>query len=98
MHRAHDLTLDIVARACKITPRYVHHLFAERGETAGNYLMRRRLELCAQALSSPTQRHLSVTAIAFDHGFNSQTHFSRVFRAKFGATPRDYRRATLAMD
>jgi AraC-like DNA-binding protein len=94
----HDLTLDIVARACKITPRYVHHLFADRGETAGSFIMRRRLELCAQALVSPTQRHLSVTAIAFDHGFNSQTHFGRVFRAKFGATPRDYRRATLTMD
>ena len=27
-----------------------------------------------------------------DHGFNSPTHFGRVFRAKFGATPREYRR------
>jgi transcriptional regulator GlxA family with amidase domain len=33
-----------------------------------------------------------VTAIAFDYGFNSATHFGRVFRAKFGATPREYRR------
>ncbi len=94
----HDLTLERVAGACKITPRYIHHLFANRDETPGNFIMRRRLELCAQALASPAQRHLTVTAIAFDHGFNSQTHFGRAFRAKFGTTPRDYRRAALTLD
>ncbi len=96
--RDHDLTLEGVARACKITPRYIHHLFAERDETPGSFIMRRRLELCAQALASPAWQHLSVTAIAFDHGFNSQTHFGRIFRAKFGTTPRDYRRAALALE
>src|SRR5216683_2210640 len=34
----------------------------------------------------------TVTAIAFDYGFNSPTHFGRVFRAKFNVTPREYRR------
>jgi AraC-like DNA-binding protein len=33
-----------------------------------------------------------VTSIAFDFGFNSPTHFGRVFRARYGVTPRDYRR------
>jgi AraC-like DNA-binding protein len=33
-----------------------------------------------------------VTAIAFDYGFNSPTHFGRVFRAKYNVTPREYRR------
>jgi len=30
--------------------------------------------------------------LAFDYGFNSPTHFGRVFRARFGMTPREYRR------
>jgi AraC-like DNA-binding protein len=38
------------------------------------------------------QRGRTVTAIAFDHGFNSPTHFGRVFRARYGMTPREYRR------
>ncbi len=37
------------------------------------------------------QRGRTVAAIAFDHGFNSPTHFGRVFRRKFGLTPREYR-------
>jgi AraC-like DNA-binding protein len=88
----HDLTVQGVARACRITPRYVHHLFASRAETPADFIMRRRLERCAAALASPAHQHRSVTDIAFAHGFNSQTHFARVFRRKYGATPRDYRR------
>jgi len=89
----HDLTLQGVARACKITPRYIHHLFAPREETPADFIMRRRLELCASTLTSPSHQQRSVTEIAFDHGFNSQTHFARVFRRKYGVTPRDFRRA-----
>ncbi len=88
-----DLTPTRVAVACKITPRYLHHLFAGEDETVARYILRRRLDACAAALISSSQRGRSVTAIAFDHGFNSPTHFGRVFRAKFGATPREYRQA-----
>jgi AraC-like DNA-binding protein len=38
-----------------------------------------------------------VTAIAFDYGFNSPTHFGRVFRAKYNVTPREYRRIKTGM-
>jgi len=33
----------------------------------------------------------SVTHIAFEHGFNSLPHFSRVFRSHFGITPSELR-------
>jgi AraC family transcriptional regulator, positive regulator of tynA and feaB len=56
------------------------------------YILRRRLEACSRALQSASQRSRTVTAIAFDYGFNSPTHFGRVFRAKFNVTPREYRR------
>lgn len=87
-----DLTPMRVARACKITPRYLHHLFSNGKETVARYILRRRLEECSRALTVPSQRGRTLTAIAFDHGFNSPTHFGRVFRARFGCTPREYRR------
>jgi AraC-like DNA-binding protein len=91
-----DLTPTRVAEACKMTPRYLHHLFSDQEETVARYILRRRLEACSNALMSGGQRGRTVTAIAFDYGFNSATHFGRVFRAKYGATPRDYRRAKAA--
>jgi AraC family transcriptional activator of tynA and feaB len=91
-----DLTPTRIAAACKITARYLHHLFSDRDETVARYILRRRLEACAQALRSVGQRGRSVTAIAFDYGFNSPTHFGRVFRAKFNMTPREYRLEAVA--
>lgn len=86
-----ELTPTRIAEACKMTPRYLHHLFSENEETVSRYILRRRLEVCARALVSDAQRGRTVTAIAFDYGFNSPTHFGRVFRAKYGTTPREYR-------
>jgi AraC-like DNA-binding protein len=86
-----DLTPTRVAEGCKMTTRYLHHLFSDQDETVARYILRRRLEACSRALQSGSQRGRTVTAIAFDHGFNSPTHFGRVFRAKFNMTPREYR-------
>jgi AraC-like DNA-binding protein len=87
-----DLTPMRVAEACKMTPRYLHHLFSEESETVARYILRRRLEECSGVLKLVTHRARTVTSIAFDFGFNSPTHFGRVFRARYGVTPREYRR------
>jgi AraC family transcriptional regulator, positive regulator of tynA and feaB len=86
-----------VARACKITARYLHHLFSTESETVTQYIQRRRLEECARALIAAPVRGRLVTEIAFDYGFNSLTHFGRVFRNQFGQTPSEYRRAAIAV-
>ncbi|MDE2261807.1 MAG: helix-turn-helix domain-containing protein [Gammaproteobacteria bacterium] len=86
-----DLSPAQIARACRITTRYLHYLFSDGEETVARYILARRLEGSSQALLADSQRGRTVTAIAFDHGFNSATHFGRVFRAHFGMTPREYR-------
>lgn len=86
-----DLSPAQIAAACRITTRYLHYLFSDGEETVARYILARRLDASAQALLADSQRGRTVTAIAFDHGFNSATHFGRVFRAHFGTTPREYR-------
>lgn len=86
-----DLSPAQIAGACRITTRYLHYLFSDGEETVARYILARRLEASSQALLADSQRGRTVTAIAFDHGFNSATHFGRVFRAQFGVTPREYR-------
>jgi AraC family transcriptional activator of tynA and feaB len=88
-----ELTPTRIAQACRMTPRYLHHLFSDQEETVARYILRRRLDACSRALVSCAQRGRTVTAIAFDHGFNSPTHFGRVFRARFNMTPLEFRRA-----
>lgn len=88
-----ELTPGRVAQACRITARYLHHLFANESETVTQFIQRRRLEECARALIAAPVRGRLVTEIAFDYGFNSLTHFGRVFRNQYGLTPSEYRRA-----
>lgn len=90
------LNPTVVARACKITARYLHHLFTSESETVTQYIRRRRLEECARALIAAPVRGGRVTEIAFDYGFGSLTQFGRVFRKQYGMTPSEYRRAVNA--
>jgi AraC-like DNA-binding protein len=94
----HDpaLTPGSVAKAVHLSPRRLHQLFEADGETLGAYILRRRLEECARAMSDVSQRSRTVTEIAFLHGFNNASHFGRVFRERYHATPSDYRRRATA--
>lgn len=59
------------------------------------HIQRRRLMACFDALSSPAHAHRQVFDIALEYGFHSPSHFSHLFRAHFGMTPRDARDAGL---
>jgi len=88
-----ELSPATVAAALNISPRYLRKLMAEQGETASSFILRRRLEECAKLLETDAYRARSITDIAFAWGFNSTAHFARVFRSKYGLSPRDYRAA-----
>ena len=80
-----------IAEACNIKLRYLRKLYANSEETLSEYILRRRLEECAVALKAPAHGGRSITEVSFAHGFNSVSHFGRVFRERYGMTPREYR-------
>jgi AraC-like DNA-binding protein len=82
-----------IAAALKLSPRYLRMIFASSNETVSAYILRRRLEECARQMADPRWRGHSISEIAFAWGFNSASHFTRSFRDRFGAAPRDYRRS-----
>jgi AraC-like DNA-binding protein len=93
-----DLSPALVAKALKITSRHVHRLFAQQGATVTRYIQERRLEKCRTALADPLLAGLSVTHVCSEYGFRSLPHFSRLFRAAYGMSPRDYRRTPATVD
>ncbi len=49
-----------------------------------------RVEEVKKRLNNPEYRHLSLTGIAFDCGFNSEASFYRIFRKHTGHSPKTY--------
>lgn len=87
--RAHiwDSTLCAarVAAALNISVRTLNRAFAREGESAMRWLLDERLRSCHLALTEGRAR--SVSDVACEYGFSDLSHFSRVFKAKFGASP-----------
>ncbi len=74
-------------------PAHLSRVFRSTlGETVGDYVRRRRVEQAEQALAGP----LSLAEIAAAWGFADQSHFTRLFRARFGVSPGERRRAMQA--
>ncbi|MBX3578385.1 MAG: helix-turn-helix domain-containing protein [Rhizobiaceae bacterium] len=81
------LSLDKVAVANGMSLRYLHVLFECCEMSASEWIWSRRLQRCYDDLARNDGR--SITAISFEHGFNSSAHFSTMFRRKFGMSPRE---------
>lgn len=91
--RLHDAALrpDHIAEEAGLSARRLRMLLAEGGESFSAYLLRRRLERCADLLRDTAWRERSITEIAFRNGFNNATHFGHAFRLRYGMTPSAYR-------
>jgi AraC family transcriptional activator of tynA and feaB len=86
-----ELTPQRVADRFGISVRTLHLRFARIGETFGRWVLDHRLEACRTALRDENQRGLNISDIAYRWGFNDLSHFNKVFRARFGQTPREWR-------
>ena len=63
-------------------------LSALTGLAATRFIRQVRLNKAKELLLNPA---LSITAIAFDTGFNDPSYFGRVFRLEFGVSPQEWR-------
>jgi AraC-like DNA-binding protein len=58
------------------------------GATPGKWLLEKRLQYSLQLLMNRGRR---VSEAAFESGFESPSHFSRAFKARFGQAPTEMR-------
>jgi len=88
---SHGLTLDLIARRHRISPRYVRKLFEGEQTSFSEFVLEQRLARARQMLTNPIHAPRMISAIAFDCGFGDLSYFNRTFRRRFGATPSDVR-------
>jgi len=93
-HQGEKLSLGQVARAVNMSTFYFCKTFKKiTGINFTDYLSRVRIEKSKNLLLNP---NLRVSEIAFEVGFQSLTHFNRVFKKILGQSPTDYRAQLLA--
>jgi AraC-like DNA-binding protein len=90
-----DLSIERIAAAMGCSKRYLHQVFAAERVTIERHIWRLRVEHCCQALAEQGQSQKSISEIAFEWGFNSSAHFSRLFKAEVGVAPTSYRRGRI---
>lgn len=85
------LSVSSLAAQLGLSASQVHRVFGSEPLTPAQYIWERRLEACSRDLREPRLAGRTVSEIAFGRGFNDAAHFSRVFRERFGCSPREWR-------
>ena len=89
-HREERLRLEDVARAFFVTPAYLSRSFkACTGLSFVTYLNHLKVERAKELLL----REGSVTQVSLELGYESLTHFERVFRQIAGLSPTEWRKS-----
>lgn len=88
-HYAEDIHLEELAALVGMAPSAFSRFFRQRsGRTVMDYIIDIRLGHAARMLVDTTQ---NISEICYGCGFNNLSNFNRVFKAKRGYTPRDFR-------
>jgi AraC-like DNA-binding protein/ligand-binding sensor protein len=88
-HHADPVRLREIATAMHVSTFYFCKMFKKAtGLTFTDYLGRVRVEKAKSLLTNP---HLRISEIAYSVGFQSLTHFNRVFRSVTGESPTSFR-------
>lgn len=88
-HQDEDLSLGQVAKAVNTSTFYFCKLFKKAtGVNFTEYVARVRIEKAKSLLLNP---NLRISEIAYEVGFQSLTHFNRVFKKILGQSPTQYR-------
>jgi AraC family transcriptional regulator, positive regulator of tynA and feaB len=74
----------------------LYRAFSTRGESVAAMIWNTRLEQAQRALTCPGHAELTIGEIAFRSGFLDHPTFNRMFKRRYGMTPREARHASSA--
>jgi AraC-like DNA-binding protein len=92
-----ELSVEAVARCQGISPRYLQRLMTSSGTSFTERVNELRLQRAFALLIEPRGGVRRISDIALEAGFSDISHFNRLFRARFGVSPRGVRAAGRAI-
>jgi AraC-like DNA-binding protein len=86
-----ELSLAKVAQSPSISPRYLQRLLESSGTSFTAHVTELRLKHAFKLLTAKDLIDLRICDIALQAGFSDISHFNRLFRSRFGDTPKSVR-------
>ena len=86
-----DLTPERVASGLGCSRASLYRVFARRGEGVAEAIWAARIERAWRLLTSPEGGELLISHVAMLCGFRELPTFTRMFKRRYGTTPRDVR-------
>ncbi len=88
-HLSEAISLDQLSQIFYLNKYYISHTFKETmGISIHQYILRKRLEACKNAMVTDT----ALETVATSHGFASYSSFFRYFKKEYGISPQEYRK------
>lgn len=84
------LDTDFIAAGVGLSARHIQRLFTAQSQHVMEWVWQERLDGCYRSLMQRAP-DVSISDIAYAWGFSSPAHFSRAFRYRYGASPREVR-------
>jgi AraC-like DNA-binding protein len=80
---------DVLEHTAMSRATFSRHFPQFTGQSFTEFLQQFRLEYCRRLLIEDAH---SITELAFEAGFQNLSHFNRLFRERWGQTPREFRK------
>jgi AraC-like DNA-binding protein len=87
-----ELSLAKVAQSFGISPRYLQRLLESSGTSFTAHVTELRLKHAFMLLTAENLLNTHICDVALQAGFSDISHFNRLFRSRFGDTPRGVRK------
>lgn len=87
------LDVAAIASGVHVSPQHLQRLFRVKGTSLMRYVWQARLERAALLLQTGGAHDHAIQDIAWQCGFATAAHFSRLFRRQYGMSPSDFRYA-----
>jgi AraC-like DNA-binding protein len=93
--RTDPLDAQAVAHATGLSVSQAQRIYREAGQSLSDSIRTKRLAAARQDLVNPVLRHASAQELAYKWGFYDGAHFSRLFKAAYGQSPKAWRDSRL---
>ncbi|BCZ81580.1 hypothetical protein PTKU64_52550 [Paraburkholderia terrae] len=85
------LDVAAIASGVHVSSQHLQRLFRVKGMSLMRYLWQARLERAALLLRTRGAHDSSIQEVAWQCGFTTAAHFSRLFKRQYGVSPSDFR-------